>query len=792
MGVEEVGVKLTVEDEQAFYNAIAKAEAGVTAFDRALAKMAQQQENAAMLDRVKAKLEGMTEAEKFAAIEAVKMADETDRAAKNLDETGDSAEKASKGFRVAGLSLTDLKSGIDIVAGAAQKGAQLIAQSWEKTGGATMAYAAQVRELSRMSGASAENTSRLIQASDDLAVSYDDLKKASKAAADQGISLTVEKMAALQEQYQKIQDPAAKLDFLTKTFGKTGTELAKVLEVDATKFREMAASQSANLILTQKQIDQAREMEIAQDSLGDAFQGFAYVIGNAVMPVATDYLNALTDALTLGEKVNSMAQESATTYEDYKTAVASSTDEEMKHNAVLQSIINYYPVLAPIIRRVTTDTSTMTEEQWKANKALKDGTDKARFLSDEYSLLADQAAAKAAVAVMQLKYDQDKATVSMFDYSASTEGAARSVSILKAQQDALSKSYQDQISVGMTLAENNKKYQESYWELQNGIVTLTQSIDVLSRMKYRTPEQEKALADMRTDLGKQQEAMDALTKQHTIDTNKMIFNMLLQKAASDVLTTNEFANLMRIGVGMGLLTKADADMALALNSINLDDANATLDGFYSLLNAVNGGSTAAAGAVESSTARMNAINLGVARGEVAPLFDHYGRIQSASTSAAQEMEASTARMNAIRLGVARGELAPIDQLLRSIMSQPSTKTVDVYTHYHESHDASGSNPGYGGNQGGGAANGANYIVPAGFPNDSYLQPVSSGEHVIVLPAEIDQLFKRTIRAIGGVAAQSYSSSISNSSQNNYNLQVMTNQSPAVVQQSFAMMKMLAG
>ena len=66
--------------------------------------------------------------------------------------------------------------------------------------------------------------------------------------------------------------------------------------------------------------------------------------------------------------------------------------------------------------------------------------------------------------------------------------------------------------------------------------------------------------------------------------------------------------------------------------------------------------------------------------------------------------------------------------------------VDVYTTFHEQTVTSpGSTGGSGTGSGtfapgqGGAQHGANFIVPPGYPNDSYPLNVSSGEHVVVVP-----------------------------------------------------------
>jgi hypothetical protein len=66
----------------------------------------------------------------------------------------------------------------------------------------------------------------------------------------------------------------------------------------------------------------------------------------------------------------------------------------------------------------------------------------------------------------------------------------------------------------------------------------------------------------------------------------------------------------------------------------------------------------------------------------------------------------------------------------------------------------------------GYQHGANFIVPPGYPNDSYRMNVESGEHVVVTPA--------------------------NQVNNNYNMNLQTNAQSSTLMRDFRMMKALAG
>src|SRR5690349_14173994 len=62
------------------------------------------------------------------------------------------------------ISLTDLKSGLDL----AGQGIRLLKQGYDETVGSAQKYAASVRDLAAVSGAGAEESSRLLQVLDDF------------------------------------------------------------------------------------------------------------------------------------------------------------------------------------------------------------------------------------------------------------------------------------------------------------------------------------------------------------------------------------------------------------------------------------------------------------------------------------------------------------------------------------------------------------------------------------------------------------------------------------------------
>jgi hypothetical protein len=236
--------------------------------------------------------------------------DDAQRAIKKLNNSIDDMSASGK---KAGLSLTDLKSGLDMAANALQE----IGKAYEATIGRTIEYAEQVRDLGRISGASATDTSRLIQTADDLKVSYETLQQAAKALAKDGIALTTEELAKASDEYLAITDAGARAEFATSKFGRAGLELTKVLETGGDALRKMAKEQASSLILTQKQIDQAREIEKAQDDWEDSVAGLTYQFSTGLLPVIGDIIKATTQYVFWAQKTKDAVMDEASTYPQY-------------------------------------------------------------------------------------------------------------------------------------------------------------------------------------------------------------------------------------------------------------------------------------------------------------------------------------------------------------------------------------------------------------------------------------------------------------------------------------------
>jgi len=163
----------------------------------------------------------------------------------------------------------------------------------------TLKYGDSVRELSMLNGTSAEETSRLIQVTDDYKITVEDLEKATKVLAKEGLSLTNEQLAIMSDEYLALNTDAEKTAYLMKNFGaKGGTAFVELMRQGGDAIRAANDAVDDGLVLSQKQLDMQRENQKSLDKLNDAFTAIKISVGNFVIPLITKYTDLLGGSIT--------------------------------------------------------------------------------------------------------------------------------------------------------------------------------------------------------------------------------------------------------------------------------------------------------------------------------------------------------------------------------------------------------------------------------------------------------------------------------------------------------------
>lgn len=170
----------------------------------------------------------------------------------------------------------------------------------------TVNYNNSIIDTSRLLGISTEDTSRLVQASDDLFISQEKLNTALLAASRQGIDVSIDGLKKLSDQYLALNPGVERAEFLTKRFGRSGADMGKLMEVGASGIENATSAIQSNLIVTRESARQTIAYKQSVDALQDNMQGLKYEVGNDLMPTLTA-LNQMMSDLTgqaLGEGID--------------------------------------------------------------------------------------------------------------------------------------------------------------------------------------------------------------------------------------------------------------------------------------------------------------------------------------------------------------------------------------------------------------------------------------------------------------------------------------------------------
>ncbi len=252
-------------------------------------------------------------------------------------------------------ALSNGVSAFDLLAAAAASVAVFVSDSIKEFAN----YTEQVQDFSRATGTTAEEASRMIQIADDVRISFDTLKTAARNAAKDGISLSVDELKKLSDEYLSIQDPAKRAQFLIDNFGKSGLEMGKLLEKGSRGIDALNEGIDENLILTQDAIDAADEYKQSIDALNDSWMATKVTVGQEVVPVITSFLTQLNK--NISESGAAMGIFRFGIDDVYQSIVNMNTAARDADTARLEGLASLYQT-----NDATAQTVELTKEQIKA------------------------------------------------------------------------------------------------------------------------------------------------------------------------------------------------------------------------------------------------------------------------------------------------------------------------------------------------------------------------------------------------------------------------------------------
>lgn len=630
------------------------------------------------------------------------MANSTLQVTYKTKKTGTGTQDLNKELKSASLSLTDLKSVIDMAVGAFQT----VAAAAQSVINPVVDYAAEIRTLGRTIGSTAEESSKLIQAADDVGISAGTLQSAMEAAIKKGVSPTIEGISALSEEYLAIQDPIARTKFLMDKFGKSGADLGPLMEQGAAGIRAAGdAAEVAGLVMSEQAVQAARDYEIAMDDLEDSSLALKITLTEKLLPGVIGIIDAMSTQANLTRVWNEAQEAGIVTGEEWGAV----------HYAIAGGFTSEAEVLAELNTKLA-DYKTQLEEVDPAVQNMR--------------LAA--AAVKAAQVEETAAIDDTSAAVSRFN--AILAGA-----------------------VGNELA----RYEESQGDIQEKIAATRAELEKYTRLNGQTvtviTDTVQAQQNLTIALAEQETAAGGLAEaQRTLAENTDPEKQLQLEAA--VARAQQ-----AFGGAQGQVGEWNAALAES-GGTYVTDYTKKINEITGELYTLEEAAAANAAAHEEATERIlfgylqQALAVdGLTRDEIKALTSvagQWGLLDQATVTAVDGiLDAADDLANG-------GSMAAFENQVNGVRDAILGVPTDIPVTFHV--NTTGQMPSFT-NNGGNAnafAGGADFTVPPGYPNDSFPMFVQSGEHVQVTPAGQSNggggdTYNVTINAPGATANELY-------------------------------------
>lgn len=155
---------------------------------------------------------------------------------------------------------------------------------------ANVKYVQGVDDLSRSIGVNREETSKLVQITQGLAISEKSVASALEYAVKHGIDVSIEGIKELSKEYEVLRTNTDKTEFLIKKFGSSGAEMGKLLEQGAAGIDRMAESVKKSTIVTDDAYEATQNYLQSQERLKDVQESLNYSVGRVAMEGWTQVL----------------------------------------------------------------------------------------------------------------------------------------------------------------------------------------------------------------------------------------------------------------------------------------------------------------------------------------------------------------------------------------------------------------------------------------------------------------------------------------------------------------------
>lgn len=182
-------------------------------------------------------------------------------------------EDAAGALQTFGINLAQLNNPLTLIATGLKSSIDFTTQ-----------WSGEIDKLSRNTGMTAQEASRLATVFGDVGISTQTLETAIKSMTKQGLVPNMDTFKKLAGEYQAIEDPVKRNEWAFKNFGKSALDLTEVLSRTPAQLDELAAAANrSGKVIGQDMVDNAEKLETQLKQLQDQADGLKLKIGGPLV-----------------------------------------------------------------------------------------------------------------------------------------------------------------------------------------------------------------------------------------------------------------------------------------------------------------------------------------------------------------------------------------------------------------------------------------------------------------------------------------------------------------------------
>lgn len=316
----------------------------------------------------------------------------TGGAVKGIDKVDNELSNLNKTAKIGKTTWTELSSAFNLASQVMGGLKNFI----NDTAGATLEYANNVRALKTAIGATPEEASKLIQVADDMGVSFQQLNSALEAGIRKGIKPTIENLGAMSDAYLKLNPGVERSEYLMANFGRTGTDLARIMELGSKKIGEMGDEiEGTARLMDQDALDAAEDYRLALDSLSDSVEDVKLGIGRGLIPELQKAADWMTRNTRVTQILNAAEDaELITTWERTRAGsfLFGSQEANMKQVEEIEKKLKAYNLRMSDAAKSSRGYAEAVGESTDAMKELSDATAIAAGIEGDFADVTAEAA----------------------------------------------------------------------------------------------------------------------------------------------------------------------------------------------------------------------------------------------------------------------------------------------------------------------------------------------------------------------------------------------------------------